>query len=67
MSEPTFISPASAPFPSSAWLKKHGKAYLTPYYLTIGAVLGAATTGFVALIVVVILIATNFNILALIE
>ena len=43
------------------------KPYLTPYYLTIGAALGAATAGFVALIVVVVLIATNFNVLALIE
>ena len=67
MSDATIITLGSAPFPSPAWLKKHGKAYLTPYYLTIVAVLGLATVAFVALIVVVVLIATNFNVLALIE
>ena len=67
MSEPTLITPASAPFPSPAWLRKHGKAYLTPYYLTLAAVLGVATVAFVALIVVVVLIATNFNVLGAVE
>jgi hypothetical protein len=43
------------------------KPYLTPYYLTVAAVLGAMTAGLVALVVVLILIATNFNVLSLIE
>ncbi len=43
------------------------KPLLVPYYLTVGAVLGALTAGFVALIVVLVLIATNFNVLSLIE
>jgi hypothetical protein len=43
------------------------KPFLAPYYLVIGAVLGAITAGFVALTVVLILVATNFNVLSLIE
>jgi hypothetical protein len=41
--------------------------FLAPYYLVIAAVLGAITAGFVALTVVLILVATNFNLLGLIE
>ena len=43
------------------------KPYLTPYYITIAAVLGAATAGFGALIAVIVLIATNFNVLGWME
>ena len=43
------------------------KPFLAPYYLIIAAVLGAITAGFVALTVVLILVATNFNLLGLIE
>ncbi len=46
---------------------KHGKPLLTPYYLVVGAVLGAITAGFVALTVVLILVATNCNRLNWIE
>jgi hypothetical protein len=43
------------------------KPFLTPYYITVAAVLGLATAGFVALVGVIILIATNFNLLGAIE
>jgi len=43
------------------------KPYLIPYYLTIAAVLGALTAGFVVVIVLLILVVANFNVLALIE
>ncbi|MCE0484912.1 MAG: hypothetical protein LV479_11825 [Methylacidiphilales bacterium] len=43
------------------------KPYLTPYYFTVAAVLGAITAVFGGLTIVLLLIATNFNILSLIE
>jgi hypothetical protein len=43
------------------------KPYTAPYYLMIAAVLGALTAGFVVVIVLLILVATNFNVLGLIE
>jgi len=48
-------------------LIEHVKPFLAPYYLIIGAVLGAITAGFVALTVVLILVATNFNLLNWVE
>lgn len=43
------------------------KPYLNPYYMTVAAVLGGITTVFGALIVVLIIIATNFNVLGWME
>jgi hypothetical protein len=40
---------------------------LTPYNITVAAVLGLATAGFGALIAVLLLIATNFNLLGFVE
>ncbi len=45
------------------WLKP----YLNPYYITLAAVLGAITVVFVVVTVLLILVATNFNVLGLIE
>jgi len=45
------------------WIKHH----TTVYHLTIAAVLGALTAGFVAMIAVVIIIGTNFNVLGWME
>ena len=61
MSAPSPITPASFPFPSPAWLRKYGKPLLAPYYLTIAAVLGALTVGFVVVISLLILVTANFN------
>jgi hypothetical protein len=54
------------PSPLAA-VKKRLEPYLVPYYLTLGAVLGGITVGFVVLTLVIVLIATNFNVLGLIE
>jgi hypothetical protein len=43
------------------------KPFLVPYYITLAAVLGAATVGFIVLIAVIVLVATNFNLLGAIE
>jgi hypothetical protein len=43
------------------------KPFLVPYYLTIAAVLGAITTVFVVLCLVLVLIVTNFNVLGWME
>ena len=51
----------------SAFFVRHIKPWLTPYYLVVGAVLGAITTLFGALTLALILIVANFNILSLIE
>jgi hypothetical protein len=51
----------------AAGIQKRAKPYLVPYYLTLGAVLGAITTLFIVMTVVIVLVATNFNLLGLIE
>jgi hypothetical protein len=56
-----------APEPGLAGVKKRLAPYLVPYYLTYGAVLGGITVVFVLLTVVIVLVATNFNLLGLIE
>jgi hypothetical protein len=48
-------------------VRKRLQPYTVPYYLTVGAVLGGITVGFIVLTVVIILVATNFNVLGLIE
>ncbi len=66
MSQPTASAPASKPnrpYCPSTWLKP----YLTPYYFTVAAVLGAVTAGFILLITVLLIIATNFNVLGAVE
>jgi hypothetical protein len=48
-------------------VREPAKPYLVPYYLTVAAVIGAITTVFVVMTVLIILVATNFNVLGLIE
>ncbi len=50
-----------------ATLKKRVEPFLAPYYLTLGAVIGGITVGFIVLTLVIVLVATNFNVLGLIE
>jgi uncharacterized membrane protein len=64
-STPTGAPKTLAEFAANA--RKSAEPYLVPYYLTVVAVIGALTTVFVLLTVVIILVATNFNVLALIE
>ena len=49
------------------WVKEHAKPYLAPYYLTVAAVLGAITVGFVVVFVLLGIVAANFNVLGWIE
>lgn len=53
--------------PTREGLLNWWKAFLTPYYITIVVVLGLATGGFFTMIGLLILVASNFNILGLIE
>jgi hypothetical protein len=48
-------------------VRERAKPYLVPYYLTVAAVVGAITAVFVVMTVLIILVATNFNVLGLIE
>jgi hypothetical protein len=41
--------------------------FTEPYYLILGGVLGAISAGFGAVIVIIILVATNFNALGWVE
>ena len=43
------------------------KPFLAPYYLTVAAVLGAITVGFAVVTVLLVLVATNFNVLGWME
>ena len=58
---------SNMPTPSRASLLKWWESFLVPYYITVAAVLGAITVGFVVITALLILVAANFNILALIE
>lgn len=68
MSTPTPATKAPAPTtPLPERIKQVVTPYLVPYYLTIVGALGAATVGFIVVIVLLILVAANFNVLGLIE
>ena len=43
------------------------KPYLAPYYLAVAGLLGAITVGFAVVVILILLVATNFNVLGLIE
>ena len=66
MSSPTpATQPAASdrPFCSSVWLKPH----LTPYHLTVAAVIGGITTVFAVIVALLIIVALNINVLGWIE
>lgn len=60
-------TPALEPKTAPVDLKKRLAPYFAPYYLAVGTVLGGITVVFVVLTLVIVLVATNFNVLALIE
>ncbi len=65
---PAAQTPAPKPRPPALELiKEHVKPFLAPYYLTVAAVLGLMTVGFVAVIGLLVLVVANFNVLGLIE
>jgi hypothetical protein len=65
MSAPSSSAPASTTH--KFCLMETVKPFLAPYYLAVAGALGAATVGFVVVIVLLILVAANFNVLSLIE
>ena len=67
MSTPSPAAQASAPPTPKFCLMERVKPFLAPYYLTVAAVLGAITVGFVVLTVLLVLVVTNFNVLSWIE
>jgi len=50
-----------------AWLQRQVQIHVRPYHLAIGAVIGLVSTGFVVLVLVMVLIVTNFNVLGWME
>ena len=60
-------APAGHAGPSIEGIKKSLAPYTVPYYLTYAAVLGGITTLFVVVTLIIVLVATNFNVLGLIE
>ena len=65
-SAPETVPPVT--FPARlAWLQHNIKARIKPYHLAIGAIVGLISAVFGGLIVVLLLIAMNFNVLAWIE
>ncbi|MCE0523175.1 MAG: hypothetical protein LV480_09725 [Methylacidiphilales bacterium] len=67
MSTPSPANKASAPVARPYCPIELMKPFLVPYYLTIAAVLGAITAGFVVVTALLILVVTNFNLLGWIE
>ncbi len=58
------MSTPPSPLPA---LKHYLQPFLTPYYFFIAGMLGAITALFVVVIVLLVLTATNFNVLGWIE
>jgi hypothetical protein len=65
-SAPQTVQPVTFP-DRLAWLQHNIKARVKPYHLAVGAIVGLITAIFGGLIIVLILIATNFNILGWME
>jgi len=59
------ISPAASAKPCP--FERFVKPFLTPYYFTVGAVLGAITAVFAVVTVLLIIVVANFNILGWME
>jgi len=67
MSTPSPAAQATAPTSAKVYVMERVKPYLAPYYLVFAALMGAITVGFVVVTVLIVLVVTNFNVLALIE
>ena len=67
MSTPSSATPASAPTAKPYCPVELIKPYLAPYYLTVAAVLGAITVGFVVVFVLLGIVTANFNVLGWVE
>jgi hypothetical protein len=62
-------SPEDSSFKETAraLFERHLKPLLTPYYLAVAGLLGAATVGFLVLIAVLVIVSTNFSVIGFIE
>jgi hypothetical protein len=67
MSKPSPAAPASVPTAKPYCPVELIKPYLVPYYLTVAAVLGAITVGFVVVFVLLGIVTANFNVLGWVE
>jgi hypothetical protein len=65
-SAPEVTPPAVFP-PGWAWLQSRIPYRVRPYHLVVGAVAGLITTLFLVVVVLIVLVATNFNVLGWIE
>jgi hypothetical protein len=60
------IAATLAPIPA-ALFSRHVHPHLTPFNMTVAAVVALVTGGFVTLILLMVMVAANFNLLAAIE
>jgi hypothetical protein len=67
MSTPSSTAQAAAPTTSKVSLIDLVKPFLAPYYLTVAAVLGAITVGFVIVFLLLATVTANFNPLGWVE
>jgi len=67
MATPSPAIRASTPAPVKSNLLDRLKPYSAPYYLTVAAVLGGITAGFTVILVLLVLVVTNFNVLGWME
>jgi hypothetical protein len=65
-SAPEVTAPVTFP-EKFAWLQRRIQTHVRPYHLAVGAVVGLVTAIFAVVIVLMILVATNFNVLGWIE
>ncbi len=66
MSSPEVTPPVT--FPARlAWLQRNVRTHVRPYHFAVGGLVGLITAIFAAVLVLMILVATNFNILSWIE
>ncbi len=67
MATPSSAAQVSTTPTFKSFFERRLKPFLTPYYLVVAAVLGAITTVFGIVTLVLIMIVANFNVLSLIE
>jgi hypothetical protein len=65
-SAPEVIQPVT--FPARlAWLQHQMRHRIRPYHVVVAAIIGLITTVFAVAILVIIIVATNFNVLGWVE
>ena len=65
-SAPEVVQPVT--FPARlAWLQHRMRHHIRPYHVVVASVLGLITAVFVGIVLVIVIIATNFNVLGWVE